>query len=90
MPNHVHCLTTLSVESRLEKVIQSWKGFSATSINKHLGRRGPLWQEDYFDRLIRDAEHFTNCARYIRRNPHKAGLKDGEFTLFETEFAKRR
>ncbi|MBE2283958.1 MAG: transposase [Prosthecobacter sp.] len=90
MPNHVHCLTTLSSGSKLEQVIKSWKGFSATSINKHLHRSGPLWQEDYFDRLIRDAEHFTNCARYIRRNPQKAKLNPDEFTLFETEFAQRR
>lgn len=90
MPNHVHCLTTLSADSKLEQVVKSWKGFSATSINKHLNRSGPLWQEDYFDRLIRDAEHFANCARYIRRNPQKAKLRPGEFTLFETEFAKRR
>lgn len=90
MPNHVHCLTTLHAEAKMEKVVQSWKGFSATSINKHLHREGPLWQEDYFDRLIRDEEHFTNCARYIRRNPQKAGLKEDEFTLFESDFAKRR
>lgn len=90
MPNHVHCLTTLSPAHKLELVVKSWKGFSATSINKRLNRSGPLWQEDYFDRLIRDAEHFTNCVRYIRRNPQKAGLKPGEFTLFETQFAMRR
>lgn len=90
MPNHVHCLTTLSPSHKLEQVVKSWKGFSATSINKHLDRTGALWQEDYFDRLIRDAEHFTNCVRYIRRNPQKAGLKPGEFTLFESDFSKRR
>jgi hypothetical protein len=67
-----------------------WSAEVATSINKHLHREGPLWQEDYFDRLIRDEEHFTNCARYIRRNPQKAGLKEDEFTLFESDFAKRR
>ncbi|MDB6006454.1 MAG: type site-specific deoxyribonuclease, HsdR family [Prosthecobacter sp.] len=89
MPNHVHCLTTLAQTSRLEKVIKSWKGFSATSINKHLSRTGPLWQEDYFDRLIRDADHFANCARYIRRNPKKTGLQPDTFTHFESDFAKR-
>ena len=90
MPNHVHCLTTLHADRKLEKVVKSWKSFSALNINKHLNREGPLWQEDYFDRLIRDAEHFTNCVRYIRRNPQKAGLKEDEFTLFESDFTKRR
>lgn len=89
MPNHVHCLTTLYPAARLEKVVKSWKGFSAKSINEHLSRTGSLWQEDYFDRLIRDADHFANCVRYIRRNPAKAGLKAGEFTHYESDFAKR-
>ena len=89
MPNHVHCLTTLATAARLEKIIKSWKGFSATNINKHLARTGLFWQEDYFDRLIRDADHFANCTRYIRRNPTKAGLKPGSFTHFESDFAKQ-
>ena len=89
MPNHVHCLTTLHPAALLEKVLKSWKGFSARSINQHLSRSGMLWQEDYFDRLIRDTDHFANCVRYIRRNPAKAGLKAGDFTHFETDFAKR-
>ena len=89
MPNHVHCLTTLAPAARLEKIIKSWKGFSATNINKHLARTGPFWQEDYFDRLIRDADHFANCTRYIRRNPTKACLKPGSFTHFESDFAKQ-
>lgn len=90
MPNHVHCLTTLRPGFRLEQVIKSWKGYSASSLNKHLQRSGPVWQEDYFDRLIRDAEHFTNCVRYIRKNPEKAGLKADEFSHFETDFARER
>ncbi|MGV3663138.1 MAG: REP-associated tyrosine transposase [Prosthecobacter sp.] len=90
MPNHVHCLTTLSPAFRLEQVLKSWKSYSAQRLNQRLGRTGSVWQEDYFDRLIRDAEHFTNCVRYIRNNPRKAGLKTGEFTHFETDFAKRR
>lgn len=88
MPTHVHCLTTLHPAVRLEDVVKSWKGFSASSINKHLDRAGSLWQEDYFDRLIRDADHFANCVRYIRRNPAKAGLKPDEHTHFESDFAK--
>lgn len=89
MPNHAHCLTTLHPAVLLEKVLKSWKGFSARCINQHLSRSGTLWQEDYFDRLIRDADHFANCVRYIRRNPAKARLKAGDFTHFETDFAKR-
>ena len=89
MPNHVHVLVTIHDGHALETVMHTWKSFTAHQINQRLGRTGKLWQEDYFDRLIRDAEHFANCARYIARNPEKAGLSAGEFTLHETELAKR-
>lgn len=72
----------------LEKILLSWKGFTARKINVLPGSTGTFWQRDYFDRLVRDESHLANCIRYIRRNPVKAGLRDGEFILYESEFAK--
>ena len=88
MPNHVHCLFVQNPEWPLEKLIRSWKGFTARQINKLLGRVGSFWQRDYFDRLVRDQNHFTNCVRYIRRNPEKANLRPHEFILWESELAR--
>ncbi len=87
MPNHAHALFVQNPEWPLEKLIQSWKRFTAGQINKVLERSGSLWQRDYFDRLVRDEKHFANCVRYIRRNPEKAGLSEGEFLLWESETA---
>jgi REP element-mobilizing transposase RayT len=87
MPNHGHVLFSLHPEASLAVEIGAWKSVSARGINRRLGRSGTLWQEDYFDRLIRDEEHFANCARYIRRNPGKAHLREGEYACFESEFA---
>jgi putative transposase len=89
MPNHAHMLTSLHVDSDLKEIMKSWKGSSTHPINKLVGRRGTLWQIDYFDRLIRDGDHFANCVRYIRRNPSKAKLRKGEFTHHETELARK-
>ena len=44
--------------------------------------RGPLWQPEYWDRLIRSENHYYKCAEYIRQNPEKAGLKVG-FVIWE-------
>jgi len=88
MPNHVHALFVQNPEWPLEKLTQSWKRFAARQINKLLERSGNFWQRDYFDRLVRDGKHFANCVRYIRRNPGKAGLNDGEFILYESEIAR--
>jgi REP element-mobilizing transposase RayT len=88
MPNHVHALFVQNPEWPLEKLIRSWKGFTARNINAVLGCSGGLWQRDYFDRLVRDEKHFANCVRYIRRNPEKADLREGEFILWESEMAR--
>jgi hypothetical protein len=37
--------------------------------------------------LVRDAAHFANCVRYIRRNPEKARLGEAEYLLYESELA---
>lgn len=89
MPNHVHALTSLREGWGLEQVLHTWKSFTANRISRHLGLSGTLWQEDYFDRLIRDGDHFTNCVRRIRRNPVKAGLRADEFTLYEGELVRK-
>lgn len=89
MPNHVHALFVQNANWPLEKLLRSWKSFSSRKINAVLGRDGSLWQRDYFDRLVRDEKHFGNCVRYIRRNPAKARLRDGEFVLYESEAARR-
>jgi putative transposase len=68
--------------------LRSWKSFSSRKINSLLGRDGSLWQRDYFDRLVRDQEHFANCARYIRRNLGKVHLQSGEYILYESELAR--
>ena len=53
MPNHAHALFVRNPEWPLEKLIRSWKGFTARQINALLGRSGSLWQRDYFYRLVR-------------------------------------
>jgi len=83
MPNHVHVLFRPFEEGALASVLKSWKGFSAKTINKQIGRTGQLWQPDYWDRLIRSSRHFEGCLKYIRMNPGKALLHAGQFLLFE-------
>jgi len=89
MPNHIHSLFILHDDYRLDQIVHSWKRHTALEINRAENRSGSLWQKDYFDRLVRDRDHFNNCVRYIRRNPEKAGLKQDEFLLFESDIAKK-
>lgn len=73
MPNHVHVLVQPH-SMTLDRIVQSWKRYSARQIHERLGRRGPFWARDYFDRHIRDQSHFDRARAYIRNNPVKAGL----------------
>lgn len=76
MPNHVHALIETKPGFPLEGVVHSWKSFTSKQINKILGRRGQIWEADYFDRYIRDENHLTAVVDYIEKNPVKAGLVD--------------
>jgi REP element-mobilizing transposase RayT len=73
MPNHVHVLVEIWT-TPMGKLVQAWKKISADFVNGRMGRRGQWWQEDYFDRYIRDEAHFQKAVRYIENNPVKAGL----------------
>ena len=88
MPNHVHALFVQNVNWPLETLLRSWKSFTSRKINALLDRDGSLWQRDYFDRLVRDEKHFANCVRYIRKNPAKARLHNGEYILYESELVR--
>ena len=74
MPNHVHLLIKLLQGKYLRDFIKMLKGFTAREANKILDRKGKFWQEDYFDRYIRDEKHYFSTINYIENNPVKAGL----------------
>jgi REP element-mobilizing transposase RayT len=73
MANHVHLLITPRVD--VSKLTQSLKRFTARKANRMLGRTGsPFWQDESYDRLIRDPQEFNRIATYIEMNPVRAGL----------------
>lgn len=81
MPNYVHVLIKTYPEWKLEKVVHSWKSYTATEINKTVLKMGwqpifsgKVWQADYWDRFIRNDQHYFNTIEYIHNNPVKAGL----------------
>jgi len=79
MPDHVHLLLTPKekVEGKyysLAEILHSLKSFTSTRINRLLNRQGPLWQEDYFNRIVRDEAELLEKWNYIRNNPVKKEL----------------
>ncbi|MFN0076751.1 MAG: transposase [Prosthecobacter sp.] len=82
MPNHVHVLCRPLGQHALESLTRSWKRHSSDRIHRRLGRSGSFWQEESFDRVVRDAEHYRRVVRYIAMNPAKAGLKPADATVW--------
>lgn len=74
MPNHVHLLLSPKSDSTLAAIAHSLKSYSAKEANRLLGRNGAFWQREYFDRAIRDVEHYRTEIEYIEANPIKARL----------------
>jgi putative transposase len=80
MPNHIHILFKQTKD--LAKTMQNLKGGSAFLVNKLLNKTGVLWEKGYFDKGIRNQEHFDITYNYIKNNALKAGLKDFEIRFY--------
>src|SRR5260370_12579193 len=73
MANHVHVLVTPSVA--VSKLMHSLKRYTAREGNRMLGVIGqPFWQDESYDRLVRDEQELQRIMHYIEMNLVKAGL----------------
>jgi len=68
MPNHVHVLIKPCEGHSLPTIVNSWKSYTARKANQILNRKGKFWIADYYDRYIRNEQHFLNVIRYIQNN----------------------
>ena len=53
----------------LSVVVRSFKADVTRRAGLELGWNEEIWQQNYFDRVIRDGREFSNAARYIVENP---------------------
>jgi REP element-mobilizing transposase RayT len=79
MPDHVHVI----IQPReiapgawhdLSTIMKGLKGSSSRRINQLLGTKGTVWQEEWYDRIIRDDRELEEKLLYMYHNPVKAGL----------------
>ncbi len=81
---------TRSETSELEDIMQAHKSFTSHEANKLLNRKGHFWMVEYYDRMIRNRDHFYNAIRYIENNPVKARLcsRPEDWPLSSARFRK--
>ncbi len=80
MPNHVHVLFAPMAGWQVARIVASWKSFTGRRLSALRSTTQParlvprVWSREYWDRYIRDREHFDTTVSYIHANPVKAGL----------------
>jgi REP element-mobilizing transposase RayT len=80
MPDHVHMLIHPHPKPEggcyytISELLHSVKSYTAHRILKQRGQRGPLWQDESYDRLIRSEKEFIEKYNYFLENPVRKGL----------------
>ncbi len=74
MPDHVHFLLTPLPPYSLARIMKGIKGPTARLLNVARQRRGQVWRDESFDRIVRDQKEFERKIHYMYLNPVKAGL----------------
>jgi REP element-mobilizing transposase RayT len=69
MDDHAHVLVQPLGDFELHSIAHSWKSFSSKQLAKGWARTPPLWQQEYFDRIVRDEKELVQKADYILSNP---------------------
>jgi putative transposase len=75
MPDHVHffCRAELGAKS-LPTFMQKWKQWSSKRMASELKVAGRVWQEEFFDHVLRSCESYSQKSAYVKENPVRAGL----------------
>lgn len=76
MPDHVHLLFTPMQKgtgewSSLAEIMNGIKGTSSHSVNRLLQRKGALWLDESFDRVMRSADELGEKILYIVQKSHR-------------------
>lgn len=76
MPDHVHIILNCLNGYTLENILKGTKGVTAHLINKLRGTNGSVWQDESFDRILRNEKEYNEKSLYMFNNPFKKGLVD--------------
>jgi putative transposase len=54
--------------------MQRWKEWSSKRMARELNLSGRVWQEEFFDHVLRSSESYSQKWDYVKENPVRAGL----------------
>jgi REP element-mobilizing transposase RayT len=70
MDDHVHVVVTPTRNRALEGIVQAWKAYSALKLRRN-DRPAPIWQKEYYDRIVRGPRALREILRYVADNPRR-------------------
>ena len=79
MPNHAHAIMKPHEGFPLEQTLKLIKGYVSRGINVKNQTTGSLWEQESYDRIIRDCQHLDKVIQYIGRNGTLARLQANQY-----------
>ncbi|MBI5865955.1 MAG: class I tRNA ligase family protein [Planctomycetes bacterium] len=71
------------------ELLHSIKSFTANQINRGREATGPVWQREYYDRIIRNEADFAEKWEYLVSNPRRRGLgEDYQWVWTDVDVAR--
>jgi putative transposase len=74
MGNHIHFLIKSGKGGTLSEIMQWIKCNFAKAWNREHGRKGHVWGERFYSRIINGITDFLRVREYVAENPVKVGL----------------
>jgi putative transposase len=75
MPDHVHFFCSAELDAKtLPTFMQAWKQWTSKRMTRELGFSGSVWQEEFFDHVLRSSESYSQKWDYVKENPVRARL----------------
>jgi putative transposase len=78
MDDHVHAVLKALADWTLSAVMHSWKSFSANRLQRVHGRRGAVWQDESYDRIVRSGSDLEEKSAYVLANPARRWGEAGD------------
>jgi putative transposase len=75
LPDHVHFFCSAELDARtLPTFMQAWKQWTSKRMARELKFSGNIWQEEFFDHVLRSSESYSQKWDYVKENPVRAGF----------------
>ena len=74
LPDHGHALVWPRPPLTISRAVESVKWQAASLLNRKRGRRGTVWQHQFWERCVRHERELAERLDYLHHNPGRRGL----------------